>query len=231
MTRPAAPVIALSTGVVALGAAGLATLLWCAWLLVNSSLPLGATVAAWVLWLVAVAAATTLGAYVRELLRYRPDVAAGASWRPLPGLVLLWAAGLATLVAFPFMLPRGEAAAVSRSPGNQSAWRGPAVGSGEPTAGSSITSSRTPATAPTTVAGTADGRSGGDASAVGGAPLTPAPSGPPPAGPTSPATPTPSPTRTGAAASPTTSSTPLLGVTLPTRPGKRLGTLPHPTKR
>jgi hypothetical protein len=88
-----------------LAAACVGTLLWCAWLILAADLPRGAHVASWVLWLVATAAVVTLVAYLREFLSHRQAVGSDASWKPLPGLVLLWIGGLTALTSFAFILP------------------------------------------------------------------------------------------------------------------------------
>lgn len=97
------------TGVVA--AVGGIALLWCAWLVLRADLTTGTTVAVVVLWLLAAGAVATLAAYVREVERHRADRARHrSSAKPLPGLVLLWVAGLTALAAFPFMLSESSAA-------------------------------------------------------------------------------------------------------------------------
>lgn len=115
MTRPKpSPLVFVG----ALAAAGVGTLLWCAWLILTAPLPSAAAAASWTLWLLSVAALVTLVAYLREMVRHG-NLARASSWKPLPGLVLLWVAGLTALVAVPFMLPErasgptGEAAAAA----------------------------------------------------------------------------------------------------------------------
>ena len=98
MTRPN-----LSVGVLAAVCVG--TLLWCAWLILAADLPRGAHIASWFLWLISTAAAVTLLAYLREFLAHREAVGSDASWKPLPGLVLLWIGGLTAMVSFAFILP------------------------------------------------------------------------------------------------------------------------------
>lgn len=93
-----------------LAAACVGTLLWYAWLIVSAELPRGARVASWALWLVASAAALTLFAYLREFLRHREAAGREASWKPLPGLVLLWLGGLTAMVSIAFVLPDKPAA-------------------------------------------------------------------------------------------------------------------------
>jgi hypothetical protein len=88
-----------------LTAASILTLLWCAWLILAADLPRGAQLASWVLWLLSTAAALTLLAYLRELLGHRAAAGREASWKPLPGLVLLWLGGATALASFAFILP------------------------------------------------------------------------------------------------------------------------------
>jgi hypothetical protein len=91
----------------AVSVVGTGVLVWCAWLLLRADLTTGTTLAAGALWLLAAVAVATLVAFVREAERHRKAVgrrAAASSWKPLPGLVLLWVGGLTALVAFPFML-------------------------------------------------------------------------------------------------------------------------------
>ncbi|SDP10188.1 hypothetical protein SAMN04489867_1420 [Pedococcus dokdonensis] len=98
MTRPK-----LIVGVLAAACVG--TLLWYAWLIVSADLPRGARIASWSLWLVATTAALTLYAYLREFLGHRAAVGREASWKPLPGLVLLWLAGATAMLSIGFVLP------------------------------------------------------------------------------------------------------------------------------
>jgi hypothetical protein len=93
-----------------LAAACVGTLLWYAWLIVSAELPRGARVASWALWLVASVAALTLFAYLREFLRHREAAGREASWKPLPGLVLLWLGGLTAMASIAFVLPHKAAA-------------------------------------------------------------------------------------------------------------------------
>ena len=90
------------TGIVAV-VVGVA-LLWCDWLVLRADLTTGTTVAAVLLWLLAAGAVVTIVAFIREVERHRADRRdteggrrRGAA-RPLPGLVLLWVAGLTALV-------------------------------------------------------------------------------------------------------------------------------------
>ncbi|KQU66324.1 hypothetical protein [Phycicoccus sp. Root101] len=115
MTRPkASPLVFV--GVLATAGAGI--LLWCAWLVLTAPLPGDAAAAAWALWLLAVAAFATLIAYLRELVRHGA-LARRGSWKPRPGLLLLWVAGLTALLAFPFVLPERSGATRSDRPATQ----------------------------------------------------------------------------------------------------------------
>ena len=96
-------------GVVA--AAGVGTLAWSAWKVVVADLPLSASVAAWALWLIVAAAAVTMVGYAGELARHPHTLRDLASWKPLPGLGLLWIAGLTAAVSFWFVLPSAPASA------------------------------------------------------------------------------------------------------------------------
>jgi hypothetical protein len=93
--------------------AGLGVLLWCARGILTSDLPRGAGVAAWLLWLIAAAALLTLVAYLRELATHHHAVRGGASWRPVPSLLVLWIAGVTALVSLPLVLPGPSAASAS----------------------------------------------------------------------------------------------------------------------
>ena len=94
--------------IVALAAAGVVVLLWSAWRVLTTPLPNSAAAAAWTLWVVSVAALVTFVLYLREMARH--GLGAGrASWKPLPGVALLWVAGLTALVAFGFVLPERPA--------------------------------------------------------------------------------------------------------------------------
>jgi hypothetical protein len=104
VTRPTLIVGGLAT-------ACLGTLLWCTWLIVRADLPVGAAIASWTLWAIAMAAAVTGVAYLREFLAHRLRSGARASARPLPALILLWVAGITAVGAFGFMLPNGSASA------------------------------------------------------------------------------------------------------------------------
>jgi hypothetical protein len=103
-----------------LAAACVGTLLWYAWLILVADLPRGATIATWALWLVGAAAVVTLLAYLREFLAHRQAVGREATWKPLPGLVLLWIGGLTALVSFAFVLPDKAGAAGAETPGTAS---------------------------------------------------------------------------------------------------------------
>jgi hypothetical protein len=99
-----------------LAAACVGTLLWYAWLILVADLPRGAAIATWTLWLVGTAAVVTLLAYLREFLAHRQAVGREATWKPLPGLVLLWIGGLTALVSFAFILPGGSGANGAETP-------------------------------------------------------------------------------------------------------------------
>jgi hypothetical protein len=92
----------------ALAAAGVGTLLWLAWLIVAADLTVGTSIAAWGLWLLVLLTATTLVAYARELGRHRRVAGRTLSWRPLPGLVLLWVGGLTAVPVLALTLPHGQ---------------------------------------------------------------------------------------------------------------------------
>ena len=130
----------------ALAAVCVGTLLWCAWLILAADLTLGTSVAAWGLWLLVAAAATTLVAYVRELGRHRHAVTTGGSWKPLPSLVLVWIGGLTAVAVFAFMLPSG--AAQNAAEDKPSAEASPAMGATTPVP--SATSPATPRVSSTT---------------------------------------------------------------------------------
>ncbi|KQZ87472.1 hypothetical protein ASD62_18000 [Phycicoccus sp. Root563] len=115
MTRPkASPLVFVGV----LATAGAGVLLWCAWLVLTAPLPGDAAAAAWALWLLAVAAFATLIAYLSELVRHGA-LARRGSWKPRPGLLLLWVAGLTALLAFPFVLPERSDATRSDRPATQ----------------------------------------------------------------------------------------------------------------
>ena len=147
MTRPK-----LLVGVLAAACVG--TLLWYAWLILVADLPRGATIATWTLWLVAAAAVVTLLAYLREFLAHRQAVGREASWKPLPGLVLLWIGGLTALVSFAFVLPDKSGAAGAETPETATTTSTPRVvdASADSAAGStpaaSVSRSRSPRTTP-----------------------------------------------------------------------------------
>jgi len=79
-------------------------LLWSAWRVLTAPLPTAAATAAWLLWVIAVAALVTFVLYLREMARHGLG-SHHASWRPLPGVLLLWVGGLTAVVAFGFVLP------------------------------------------------------------------------------------------------------------------------------
>ena len=144
MTRPK-----LLVGVLAAACGG--TLLWYAWLILVSDLPRGATVATWALWLVSTAAVVTLLAYLREFLTHRQAVGREATWKPLPGLVLLWIGGVTALVAFAFILPGKGGADGAPDPAANTSLNAQTIGvvSGAPSSsvGSAADSPRTTTTA------------------------------------------------------------------------------------
>ena len=125
-----------------LAAAGVGTLGWFATKIVAAHLPLGAGIAAWTLWLIVAAALVTFAAYARELLRHNTALRRGGSWKPLPGLALLWIAGLTALVSFGFVLPDAPASAegTNRATTSTTTTPSPAATTGSP--------SRKPATSP-----------------------------------------------------------------------------------
>lgn len=125
-------------------AAGLGTLLWCAWRIFNAQLTLGTGIAAWALWLVLAAALATAGAYLREVTRHRSSTHA-AGWKPLPAVMLLWVAGVSTLAVFAFMLPLKADPAPS----------GQGAASQALTSASTTSQPTTPGAAPTTAAAAA----------------------------------------------------------------------------
>lgn len=94
--------------IVALAAAGVVVLLWSAWRVLTTPLPNAAAAAAWTLWVLSVAALVTFVLYLREMARHGLGAGRG-SWKPLPGVALLWVAGLTALVAFGFVLPERPA--------------------------------------------------------------------------------------------------------------------------
>lgn len=137
MTRPTAIVVALAAG-------GVGTLLWCAWLILSADLTLDTGIAAWGLWLLVAAAATTLVAYVRELGRHHHSVTKGGSWKPLPSLVLLWVAGATAVGVFLFMMP--SSAATGNADQATNPQKAQVDAGAAPLAGTPTTTSRTSAT-------------------------------------------------------------------------------------
>ena len=193
-------------------------LLWSAWRIVDARLNLGTAVAAWSLWLLLAVALASAVAYVRELVQHR-DSSRSVGWRPVPGVALVWIAGLATVAVFGFLMPDAGAA----STGTQAAMvAGSSRATGSPTQ-SSPTSTPSPTTSnPTTSASPTNSASvsGSPAKAVPVAVQTAAVT-PRPVSTTSAPRPTTSPTPTS---TPSTTSTPL--VTLPLLPNGK----PRPTK-
>ncbi|GAA2738888.1 hypothetical protein GCM10009867_32430 [Pedococcus aerophilus] len=226
MTRPKASALAF---VGALAAVGVGTLLWSAWLVLTAPLPTGAATAAWVLWLLSVVALVTLVAYLRELVRHGVLERRG-SWKPLPGLPLLWVAGLSAVVAFPFVLPERPSGPTQQQESAESDRTAPSVGRDGPTTGrdgatSVSRSSRTGSTpdatnATTTSASTSTSRSATSATLVPRGSATT----PPTASATTSRTKGPKPS-SSATLSPTSStststSTPIIDLTLPPAPGR-----------
>lgn len=209
MTRREA-VSGASVGVLAV--AGGVLLLWSAWRVLIAPLPTTAAAAAWTLWVLAVAALVTFVLYVREMARH--GLGAGrASWKPLPGLVLLWLGGLTALVAFGFVLPERSGESAQASVDNAT------------TSQTSTATARTSPTGTPTSAATA----GQTRSSV--APVK-ATTQPQPVSTSSSAAPTPtrtaasSPSSTTTSPTPTTSTTePLLDIVLP--PGRGHSKPPH----
>lgn len=212
MTRPK-----LLVGVLAAACVG--TLLWYAWLIVASGLPRGATIATWALWLVSTAAVVTLLAYLREFLAHRQAVGREATWKPLPGLVLLWIGGLTALVSFAFVLPDNSGPAGAKTPETA-----PTTSTARLVEGSSDSAARTaPATS---VSRSTSARTTPPAPASTTA--TPRPSTTSGSSSTTDAATSSSPTKTrgnsgrtstGKPTPSSTSSAPLIGITLPPPPG------------
>ena len=104
---------AITAGLVA---AAVVVLLWSAWRIVQAQLTVGTAVVAWGLWLVLAMAVASAVAYLLELLQQR-GTSRRVGWRPLPGVSLLWIAGLATMGVFGFLMPDVAGAhAASQSP-------------------------------------------------------------------------------------------------------------------
>ncbi len=96
-------------------AAAAVVLLWSAWRIVDARLNVGTAIAAWSLWLVLAVALASAVAYLRELVQHR-GASRRVGWRPVPGVALLWIAGLATVAVFGFLMPDAGAAS-TRQPG------------------------------------------------------------------------------------------------------------------
>lgn len=211
MTRPK-----MLMGVLAAACVG--TLLWYAWLILASDLPRGATIATWALWLLSTAAVVTLLAYLREFLAHRQAAGREASWKPLPGLVLLWIGGVTALVSFAFVLPDKSGADGAEAPQTATttstarmvdARSDSAAGTTSPTSVSRSASSRTspPTPVSTTAApqpATTSARSSATDTATSVTTKTRGNSGH---------------TSTGKPTRSSSSSTPLISVTLPPPPG------------
>ncbi|HEV7173034.1 hypothetical protein [Pedococcus sp.] len=199
-------------------AAAAVVLLWSAWRIVDARLNVGTAIAAWSLWLVLAVALASAVAYLRELVQHR-GASRRVGWRPVPGVALLWIAGLATVAVFGFLMPgAGAALNASHAPvtDGSTASASPTPSSSPPTA-SPATARPTPSAAPTRSASVSRSRSRAVPLAVQTAAARPRPVSTTSA-PRAPATsPTPAPT-----SSPT--STPL--VSLPLLPNGR----PRPTK-
>jgi hypothetical protein len=141
------------------------TLLWCARLILAADLPRGAHVASWGLWALATVAIVTMLAYLREFLHHRQAIGRGASWKPLPSLVLLWIAGATALASFPFILPgpaaaAAAAAAAGAEPSDTASisLTGAGVTSTQRTATSSARTAQDPATTTDTISRSASSR-------------------------------------------------------------------------
>ncbi|GAA4722761.1 hypothetical protein GCM10025782_20810 [Pedococcus ginsenosidimutans] len=208
--------------IVALAAAGVVVLLWSAWRVLTTPLPNSAAAAAWTLWVVSVAALVTFVLYLREVARHGLGVGR-ASWKPLPGVALLWVAGLTALVAFGFVLPErpadsaqsqvDSAAASPTTPTTPRPTTPRPTTTGTPT--SPATSARVKSVAPSTTArATTRPRPVTTASPVRAT--------------TRKATPVPSPTSTSPTPS-TTTTDPLLDIVLPPGHGRR-PTEPPPSR-
>lgn len=200
-------------------AAAVVVLLWSAWRIVDARLNVGTATAAWSLWLVLAVALTSAVAYLRELVQHR-GASRRVGWRPVPGVALLWVAGLATVAVFGFLMP--DAGAVSTgtqtamAAGSTSPQGSPATPSSSPTTTSPTTASPTTSATPTRSASASRSQSRAVPVAVQTAASTPQPvsttSAPRPT-----TSPTPAPTSS-------TTSSPL--VTIPILPNGK----PRPTK-
>lgn len=205
---------ALTAGLVAAAAV---VLLWSAWRIVQAQLTVGTAVVAWGLWLVLAGAVASAVAYLRELLQQR-GTSRRVGWRPLPGVSLLWIAGLATLAVFGFLMPDAAGArAASQSPVADSSMSTPtqsATSAPLPTPTATLSSTTSAHTAPTTSASRSRARM--VPAAVQTTAVTPRPVSTTSA-PSAPVTTSPTPT-----SSPTSTSL----VSLPILPNGK----PHPTK-
>jgi hypothetical protein len=130
-------------------AAAAVVLLWSAWRIAEARLNVGTAIAAWSLWLLLAVALASAVAYLRELVQHR-GASRGVGWRPVPGVALLWIAGLATVAVFGFLMPDAGTA----STGTQAAMTTGSTGpQGSPTTPSSSPTTASPTSAaPTTSA-------------------------------------------------------------------------------
>lgn len=201
-------------------AAAAVVLLWSAWRIVDARLNTGTAIAAWGLWLVLAAALASAVAYLRELAQHRGS-SRRVGWRPVPGVSLLWVAGVATVAVFAFLMPDAGAAATGRqapvADGSTPAPGSPTPVATPTTATPTTTSPTSPTTSarPTPSSSASRSQSGVVPAAVETAAVTPRPVSTTSA-PSAPAT-SPAPTSS-------TTSAPL--VTLPPLPNGK----PRPTK-
>ncbi|MGO4340132.1 hypothetical protein [Pedococcus sp. 2YAF34] len=210
MTRREA---AARTSVVASAAAGGVILLWSAWRVLTAPLPTAAATAAWLLWGVSVVALVTFVLYLREMARHGLG-SRHASWKPLPGVLLLWVGGLTALVAFGFVLP--DRPGDTAQPDVDTAATSPST-----TAAPAPAATSAPRTSPTTPRATRA------AVAPARATSQPQPVSTPSTvqSTTRTATSAPSPTSTTPTPTATTTTTPLLDIVLP--PGRGHAKPPH----
>lgn len=202
MTRPNARTAGLI-------AAAAVVLLWSAWRIVDARLNVGTAIAAWSLWLVLAVAVASAVAYLRELVQHR-GASRGVGWRPVPGVALLWIAGLATVAVFGFLMPDAGAASsgtqAAMVTGSSRAPASPTSPSSSPTTARPATASPTTSATPTRSASVSRSQSRAVAVAVQTAAVTPRP-----VSTTSAPRPATSPTPT---ATSSTTSTPLVSIPL-----------------